>query len=61
MTAQEFIDENEPVKMKEWRDCMIEFAQMHVKKALEEASWSLECYSHERKEIIDSYPLSNVK
>lgn len=35
-TAQDFIDENEPIKLKEWREVMIEFARYHVEIALEE-------------------------
>ena len=40
---------------------MIEFAQLHVKAALDAAAESIECYPSEQVAIITSYPLTNIK
>ncbi len=40
---------------------MIEFAQLHVKAALDAAAESIECYPSEQVAIVTSYPLTNIK
>lgn len=63
-TAQDFIDLEEPVKLKEWREIMIEFAKYHVEIALEHfkenTTWGIyqnddgqEPFDHESNIFVD--------
>ena len=62
-TAEEFLAS----KQYDWcedintTECMVEFAQLHVKAALDAAAESIECYPSEQVAIVTSYPLTNIK
>lgn len=39
----------------------IEYARIHVKKALEAATYKIDLYYDEHEEILNAYPESNLK
>lgn len=64
LTAEEFGEFKLPRGIEwysEFGEMMIEFAQLHVKAALDAAAESIECYPSEQVAIVTSYPLTNIK
>ncbi len=66
-TAKEFLNRKESVPLL-ISDIMIEFAKIHVKLALEKASYEAYLYADSRvgeceinDSITESYPLENIK
>ena len=75
MTAKKVLDDIEIwdgvfVHSSNAEKAMIKFAKYHVKQALEEALYSIPClgsntdiptYEEVEKEVLNSYPLKNIK
>lgn len=63
MTAEEFLNKNALLFLSNPEKIMIEFAQYHVKKALEAASEKLPPFSlnYDKQRVLNAYPLENIK
>lgn len=68
MTSEEFLNSKEPNSFYFPEEWLVEFAKIHVGKALNKASdelrddfTSLAAFKQSRSEILKAYPESNIK